>query len=175
MMAGAGRRCVMRIVCIAQADIAAVATMLVGKLTELLSELCKARTPCPFFSPPRQSGERCCAPFFFLSRWGLNAVTPHPLQGFQHGQAPKTPAFHHYIFESLAAVTRHIAADPVAIASVEEFTLPPFQAWQPTVRARAICGPLRVSHAQRNGHRSNGERASRGSCARCSTGASMLY
>ena len=34
-------RCVMRIVCIAQADIAAVATMLVGKLTELLNELCK--------------------------------------------------------------------------------------------------------------------------------------
>jgi hypothetical protein len=31
----------MRIVCIAQADIAAVATMLVGKLTELLNELCK--------------------------------------------------------------------------------------------------------------------------------------
>ena len=43
MMAGAGRRCVMRIVCIAQADIAAVATMLVGKLTELLSELCDAK------------------------------------------------------------------------------------------------------------------------------------
>ncbi len=35
----------MRIVCVAQADIAAVATMLVGKLTELLGELCKVRTP----------------------------------------------------------------------------------------------------------------------------------
>jgi hypothetical protein len=50
------------------------------------------------------------------------------VQGFQHGQAPKTPAFHHYIFESLAAVIRHIAADPVAVASLEEIIIPPFQA-----------------------------------------------
>mmetsp|Transcript_82019 Transcript_82019/g.220246 ORF Transcript_82019/g.220246 Transcript_82019/m.220246 type:complete len:988 (-) Transcript_82019:468-3431(-) len=81
-------KCVMRIVCVAQADIAAVASLLVGKLTEFLSELCK---------------------------------------GFQHGRAPKNPAFHHYIFESLAAVVRHIAADPVAVTSMEEFTIPPFQ------------------------------------------------
>ena len=82
----------MRIVSVAHDDIAAVAGMLVSKLTELLSELCK---------------------------------------GFQHGQAPKTPAFHHYIFESLAAVIRHTAAIPTAVASMEEIILPPFQVRAP--------------------------------------------
>ena len=83
-------KCVMRIVTVAQADVAAVAPMLVGKLTEILSELC---------------------------------------QGFAHGIAPKNPAFHHFIFESLAAVIRHVCAsgDAGAVKSMEDVMLPPFQ------------------------------------------------
>jgi len=83
-------KCVMRLVSVAQGDVAAVAAMLVGKLTEILSELC---------------------------------------QGFQHGIAPKNPAFHHFIFESLAAVIRHVCAggDAAAISTMEGTMLPPFQ------------------------------------------------
>jgi hypothetical protein len=88
-------KCVMRIVTVAQADVSAVAPMLVGKLTEILSELC---------------------------------------QGFAHGIAPKNPAFHHFIFESLAAVIRHVCAsgDAGAVKSMEDVMLPPFQVGRQT-------------------------------------------
>mmetsp|Transcript_33282 Transcript_33282/g.84031 ORF Transcript_33282/g.84031 Transcript_33282/m.84031 type:complete len:988 (+) Transcript_33282:209-3172(+) len=83
-------KCVMRLVTVAQSDVAAVASMLVSKLTEILSDLCK---------------------------------------GFQHGIAPKNPAFHHFIFESLAAVIKSVCqgGDQAAVATMEGTMIPPFQ------------------------------------------------
>lgn len=81
---------VMRVVNVAQADAVAVGQMLVGKLTAILGELCKA---------------------------------------FAQGISPKNPAFHHYIFETLAAMNRHICAsgDASAVTAIEGMILPPFQ------------------------------------------------
>lgn len=81
-------KCVMRAVSVAGPDVAAVAAMLVGKLTEILGELCKS---------------------------------------FQQNIAPKNPAFHHFIFETLAAVIKHVCADAAAVATMEGMMLPPFQ------------------------------------------------
>jgi len=81
---------VMRVVNVAQGDAVAVGPMLVGKLTGMLGEFCKA---------------------------------------FAQGISPKNPAFHHYIFETLAAMTKHICAsgDAAAVSTMEGLILPPFQ------------------------------------------------
>jgi len=81
---------VMRVVNVAQGDAVAVGPMLVGKLTAMLGEFCRA---------------------------------------FAQGISPKNPAFHHYIFETLAAISKHICAtgDPAAVTTMEGLILPPFQ------------------------------------------------
>mmetsp|Transcript_1960 Transcript_1960/g.4575 ORF Transcript_1960/g.4575 Transcript_1960/m.4575 type:complete len:987 (-) Transcript_1960:193-3153(-) len=83
-------KCIMRIVGVAQADVAAVAEMLVQKLTGILSELCKS---------------------------------------FAQNIAPKNPAFHHFIFETLAAVIKHVCGggDQAAVVAMEGMMMPPFQ------------------------------------------------
>jgi len=83
-------KCVMRMINVAQADVVAVAALLAGKLTEILSDLCKS---------------------------------------FQQNIAPKNPAFHHYIFETLAGVIKQIcvAGDANAVTAMEGMLLPPFK------------------------------------------------
>mmetsp|Transcript_53150 Transcript_53150/g.108402 ORF Transcript_53150/g.108402 Transcript_53150/m.108402 type:complete len:986 (-) Transcript_53150:196-3153(-) len=83
-------KCIMRIVSVAQADVGAVAQMLVQKLSEILSDLCK---------------------------------------DFAQNIAPKNPAFHHFIFETLAAVIKHVCGggDSAAVVAMEGMMIPPFQ------------------------------------------------
>eukprot|EP00282_Hemiselmis_andersenii_P000320 CAMPEP_0114129338 /NCGR_PEP_ID=MMETSP0043_2-20121206/11423_1 /TAXON_ID=464988 /ORGANISM="Hemiselmis andersenii, Strain CCMP644" /LENGTH=980 /DNA_ID=CAMNT_0001222609 /DNA_START=126 /DNA_END=3068 /DNA_ORIENTATION=- len=59
----------------------------------------------------------------------LTSILSDLCKGFQHGIAPKNPAFHHFIFESLAAVIKCVCAggDQHAVATMEATMIPPFQ------------------------------------------------